>query len=127
QEELAERAGMSRRSIGDMERGVVHTPRKDTVALLAEALALSPQDKSAFVGAARRLGAPAASVPIPASTSAPPFVGRARELALLERHLVGEGAPVMLLAGEPGLGVWSMRHGVVPRATCAWSRLRIWW
>src|SRR2546428_2034674 len=80
QEELAERAGLSVRTIGDMERGVVHTPRKDTVALLAESLALSPRDQAALAAAARRLGAAPASVSVPAVTSAPPFVGRTREL-----------------------------------------------
>ena len=89
QEELAERAGLSGRTIGDMERGVGHTPRKDTVALLAEALALSPQDRVVFAEAARRLGAAAAPVPGPAVTSAPPFVGRARELALHRRRTHG--------------------------------------
>src|SRR5438445_8583538 len=44
QEELAERASLSKRSISDIERGVPHTPRKDTVALLADALALAPAD-----------------------------------------------------------------------------------
>lgn len=40
QEELAERARLSRRSITAMERGTSHTPRRDTLELLAEALAL---------------------------------------------------------------------------------------
>jgi predicted XRE-type DNA-binding protein len=39
-----------------MERGVVHTPRKDTVALLTDALALAPQERAALAEAARRLG-----------------------------------------------------------------------
>src|SRR5947208_15704594 len=89
QEELAERAGLSRRSLGDMERGVVHTPRKDTVTLLTAALALDPQDRAALAEAARRLGTLVAPVPRPVVPSAPPFVGRGRELALLERHLGG--------------------------------------
>ena len=33
-----------------------------------------------------------------------PLVGRASELELLERHLGGEGPPLLLLAGEPGIG-----------------------
>ena len=58
-----------------------------------------------FTEAARRLGANAASaVPTPTGMSGPPFVGRTRELALLERHLRGEGPPLLLLAGEPGIG-----------------------
>jgi tetratricopeptide (TPR) repeat protein/transcriptional regulator with XRE-family HTH domain len=120
QEELAERAGISRRSLGDMERGVRHTPRKDTVALLMEALELSAQDRAALGEAARRLGAlvaPVAQAEIPA---APPFVGRTRELALLERHLGGSAAgsapPVLLLAGAPGMGKTRLLHAALPRA-----------
>src|SRR6059058_1247385 len=55
QEALAERARLSARAISDLERGVKHTPRHDTVALLAEALRLSTQERSTFVAAARRL------------------------------------------------------------------------
>jgi tetratricopeptide (TPR) repeat protein len=33
-----------------------------------------------------------------------PLVGRGQELARLEQHLAGEGTPVLLLAGEPGIG-----------------------
>lgn len=40
QEALAERAGISPRSINDLERGGPHTPRRDTLALLARALEL---------------------------------------------------------------------------------------
>jgi predicted ATPase/class 3 adenylate cyclase/DNA-binding XRE family transcriptional regulator len=54
QEELAERAGLSRRGINDLERGVRLIPRKDTVVLLADALRLAGDDRSAFFAAARR-------------------------------------------------------------------------
>src|SRR5438552_12762808 len=96
QEALAERARLSARAISDLERGVKHTPRHDTVALLAEALRLSTQERATFVAAARPLddSSPARSrtgtTPRPSSVL-PPFVGRARELALLERHMGGEG------------------------------------
>src|SRR5437763_4519262 len=53
QEELAERAGLSPRVISEIERGGPHTPRKDTVALLAGALALSPEESDTFAAAAR--------------------------------------------------------------------------
>jgi tetratricopeptide (TPR) repeat protein/transcriptional regulator with XRE-family HTH domain len=104
QEELAERAQVSKRSIGDMERGAAHRPRKDTVALLAAALNLSPREQAVFVDAARRVGALQLSAGAPGGRSEPPLVGRERELALLERHLAGEGPPLLLLAGEPGIG-----------------------
>jgi transcriptional regulator with XRE-family HTH domain len=37
QEELAERASLSARAISDLERGVKHTPRRQTIELLAAA------------------------------------------------------------------------------------------
>src|SRR5437763_4107487 len=114
QEALAERARLSARAISDLERGVKHTPRHDTVALLAEALRLSTQERTTFTAAARGAGVSSAGVssagrcrvdaaPQP-SGALPPFVGRTRELALLGRHLGGAGPPVLLLAGEPGIG-----------------------
>ena len=41
QEELAEAAGLSPRSVSDLERGINRTARKDTAVLLAEALGLT--------------------------------------------------------------------------------------
>src|SRR5438105_15864703 len=48
QEELAERAGVSPRSISGMERGEGATPRRDTVALLARALDLTAAERADF-------------------------------------------------------------------------------
>ncbi len=48
QAELAERAGVSIDSIGNLERGVPHLPRRETLALLIEALDLSPDERTAF-------------------------------------------------------------------------------
>jgi hypothetical protein len=39
-----------------------------------------------------------------ACTGAPRLVGRARERALVERHLRGEGPPLLVVGGEPGIG-----------------------
>src|SRR5438876_5984590 len=50
QEELAERAGISPRSISGLERGEGATPRRDTVALLVNALELSAVEYAAFEG-----------------------------------------------------------------------------
>jgi predicted ATPase/class 3 adenylate cyclase len=68
QAELAERAGISVRGINDLERGVRQTPRTDTVALLAQALDLSEEARTAFVAAARH----AEVVTSATSTSSPP-------------------------------------------------------
>lgn len=45
QEELAERAGLSARAISDLERGVNRAPRRDTLDLLGDALALTPDER----------------------------------------------------------------------------------
>ena len=45
QEDLAERAGLSARSISDMERGVSHVPRQSTLRLLAAALDLTDDQR----------------------------------------------------------------------------------
>jgi transcriptional regulator with XRE-family HTH domain len=121
QEELAERAGWSVRAITDLERGARRVPRKDTVHLLATALALPARERSAFEAAARRRLAPSSALPPlapPAQTGGtlPPLVGRAGELALLERHLTGEGPPVLLLAGKPGIGRSRLLHEAARRA-----------
>src|ERR1700721_2652177 len=53
QEELAEAAGLSPRSVSDLERGIHRTARKDTAGLLAEALGLAGPVRTLFVAAAR--------------------------------------------------------------------------
>ena len=53
QEELAEAAGLSPRSVSDLERGIHQTARKDTAGLLAGALGLAEPVRAAFVAAAR--------------------------------------------------------------------------
>ena len=60
QEELAARARLSVDAISTLERGARRRPRKETVMLLAEALALPAEERAAFASAARR--APAASL-----------------------------------------------------------------
>ena len=53
QEELAEAASISPRSVSDLERGINRTARKDTALLLADALSLTGQVRVLFVAAAR--------------------------------------------------------------------------
>src|SRR5215475_14342084 len=53
QEELAEAAGLSPRSVSDLERGIHPTARKDTAELLAGALSLAGPARRLFVAAAR--------------------------------------------------------------------------
>jgi transcriptional regulator with XRE-family HTH domain len=53
QEELAEAAGLSPRSVSDLERGINRTAHKDTALLLADALGLDGPAHDLFVAAAR--------------------------------------------------------------------------
>jgi tetratricopeptide (TPR) repeat protein/transcriptional regulator with XRE-family HTH domain len=123
QEELAERAHLSVRGISNLERGVRRLPQRGTVALLAEALRLSPEKHAALEEAARRLRTAASAAPARSDAATPPLVGRQRELALLERHLGGQRPPVLLLAGEPGIGKTRLLHAAVPRAVAQGLRV----
>lgn len=128
QDDLAERAGLSTRGISDLERGVRRLPRRQTVQALVAALGLSAHEGAELRAAARRLSPGSAgpgAVPLAASARAhlrsdqraePPLVGRAHEIALLERFLAGEGPPVLLLAGEPGIGKSRLLREAMQRA-----------
>src|SRR5579885_2874747 len=58
QESLAERAGISARSVSDLERGLSRAPHPDTIARLAQALGLNGPEQAAFLAAARPQPAP---------------------------------------------------------------------
>lgn len=112
QAELAERAGLSPEAISALERGVNRTPRRDTVDLLADALSLEGQERAQFEQTARRRATPLATQPkmlAPAHTAAL-LVGRSREVALVERLLENGSPPVLLFAGEPGIGKTRLLH-----------------
>ncbi len=115
QEALAERAGLSPRSISEMERGGEHVPRRDTVHLLVRALGLAEPDRETFVELVERSRGPRALADRPRATqpgferpkhnlarSLTTFVGRERELAELGRLLAT--APLLTLVGAGGVG-----------------------
>jgi transcriptional regulator with XRE-family HTH domain len=81
QEELAEAAGLSPRSVSDLERGIHPTARKDTALLLADALSLAGPARDLFVTVARGR-TPAAEVLAAAREMAPGAfaAGAARDL-----------------------------------------------
>jgi predicted ATPase/DNA-binding XRE family transcriptional regulator len=101
QEALAERAGLSRRGIADLERGARRSPYPDTAARLANALELNGADREAFLAASR----PSRSTSsrrfrLPVEPSA--FVGRQAELLAL-RALIGD-TRLLTLTGAGGIG-----------------------
>ncbi len=65
QEELAERARLSLAAINTLERGARLAPRKETVALLAEALALTASERAELEAAARQHGLALPLAPTP--------------------------------------------------------------
>src|SRR5215510_8075190 len=85
QEELAEAASMSPRSVSDLERGITRTAHKDTAVLLADALGLPGAVAELFVAAARGRGA-AAEV-LAARDSASPGVFAAAATRALPRDI----------------------------------------
>jgi tetratricopeptide (TPR) repeat protein/transcriptional regulator with XRE-family HTH domain len=129
QEELAEAAGLSPRSVSDLERGIHQTAHKDTAGLLAGALGLAEPVRTLFVAAARGR-APAAEVLTALRAEAAPaqgvvpwqlpagagfFAGREAELKQLDELLDraggegGEAEPggavvISAVAGMAGVG-----------------------
>ncbi|GAA1678538.1 hypothetical protein GCM10009745_22730 [Kribbella yunnanensis] len=75
QEELAERAGLSVRTIRELEAGRVARPRKDSVRLLSEGLGLGPEDAERFLATA---GHGSAARPVVSVASVAPSAPTAR-------------------------------------------------
>ncbi len=121
QEELAERAHLSVDAIGTLERGERQTPRKETVQLLASALALSADDHALLEAAARRQRVPVptadrtSAVPLPTGAVLPKpmghlptpltsLLGREHEEAAAVHLLRREDIRLLTLTGTPGIG-----------------------
>jgi tetratricopeptide (TPR) repeat protein len=110
QEALAERAGYSTAYLSKLEQGA-RRPLALTVEVLTEALHLAPSERSALAAAAER---PAPTIahtrPLPRDrphsvrASLPPLIGRSAERTRLARFLAGDGPPLLMVAGEPGIG-----------------------
>ena len=139
QEELAVAAGVSPRSVSNLERGVNRTAHKDTAVLLAGALGLTGPAAELFVAAARGqvpaaqvLAAAEATRPRPGAVTGSPYRGLAvfgeqdagwffgRESAtaqVLERmSRLLAGAGLLVVSGASGAGKSSLlRAGVLPR------------
>src|SRR5438874_7672144 len=81
QEELAERAQVSARTVSDAERGLRTSIYRDTAKQLAEALGLNEEDQGRFERAARGARATPRAVPAAIPESPTRLIGREREVA----------------------------------------------
>jgi len=113
QDALATRAGLSVDAIAALERGRRAMPRPDTLARLADALALDAKQRALFMAAraspdgvateaASRVEPPVpiARLPIPPT----PLIGREREEAAVLHLLLQEGTRLLTLTGPGGVG-----------------------
>jgi transcriptional regulator with XRE-family HTH domain/tetratricopeptide (TPR) repeat protein len=127
QEQLAERARISSRTVRDLERGAVNGPRPSTVAALADALQLTESVRTEFLDTAhaarwtRRSAPTQRSFPAAMARSAPPetprqlpaddphFTGRLRELDTIDELLPAADRNhttigLVTIVGPPGVG-----------------------
>ena len=109
QEQLAERAGLTANAISALERGERRHPYPHTVQALAEALALSDEDRTALLAVVpkrRETAATSGSGGAPLSLPQEPtaLLGREHEVTAL-RELLGREEPRLLtLTGPGGVG-----------------------
>jgi transcriptional regulator with XRE-family HTH domain len=104
QEELADRAGVSARTISDIERGVRARAYADTATRLSVALSLSDTDRATFLNAARGTKAMSghrfSRVPRPITS----LIGREREVSQLVTALDVEERRLVTITGLGGVG-----------------------
>jgi predicted ATPase/DNA-binding CsgD family transcriptional regulator/DNA-binding XRE family transcriptional regulator len=107
QDELAERAGLSRRGISDLERGARRLPHPATVRRLVDGLGLSEAEGADLVAAVQRNGFAAESSAVPRQSPGLPtpltsFVGRQLEIAEIQQVL--SRTRLVTVLGPGGVG-----------------------
>ncbi|MFY9931555.1 MAG: helix-turn-helix domain-containing protein, partial [Streptosporangiaceae bacterium] len=107
QEELAERAGYSANYIGKLEQDHRELPAA-AAGRLAEVLGLTDRDRAALRAARERQG--------DRGRPARLLAGRDAEMAQIRQLLAGTGPPVLMLAGEPGMGKTRLLEEAASRA-----------
>jgi predicted ATPase/transcriptional regulator with XRE-family HTH domain len=119
QEELAEAAGISTRSVSDLERGVNRTTRKDTARLIADALGLSGSARELFEATARgRIPGDdqdehyaAGMLPVPPA----PLVGRAEDVRRVCGLMRRADVRLVTITGLGGVGKTRAALDIGPR------------
>ena len=116
QEELAGRAGYSGNYIGKLEQDQRKLPAA-AADRLAAVLGLADQDMAALRAAReRREGHRGPSARL--------LAGRDAEMAQIRQFLAGAGPPVLLLAGEPGMGKTRLLEEAASRGAGGWGVAR---
>jgi tetratricopeptide (TPR) repeat protein/transcriptional regulator with XRE-family HTH domain len=100
QEELANRSGLSVRTVSSLERGSIRTPHPRTIRLLGETLGLPAKACDELIAAYRASsrGGPVATSPEPAQLAGTAGFVVPRELPGLARHFVGREAELASLS-----------------------------
>jgi transcriptional regulator with XRE-family HTH domain len=102
QEELAERAEVSARTVSDTERGLRTAIYRDTARRLADALGLDGDSREEFEHAARGRGGPPAPPPLPVPPTR--LIGREQELKIALSALENDDVRLLTLTGPGGIG-----------------------
>jgi transcriptional regulator with XRE-family HTH domain/tetratricopeptide (TPR) repeat protein len=126
QEQLAEQSGYSAAYISMLERGQ-RTPTAATLDLLAETLGLSSSEHAALrtVALGQRRRVPAATTAMAPRLSHLPLVGRLSERARLDAFLHSDAPPLLVVAGEPGIGKSRLLHEAAEQGErVGWQVLR---
>lgn len=110
QGELAERAGLSARSISDLERGARRSPYPETLRLLIGALGLADYEQAEMIEAAKRARTPAAESRRTSERlddlhlQPTVFLGREREVKAVKEMLLDPRTRLVTLTGTGGVG-----------------------
>jgi predicted ATPase/DNA-binding XRE family transcriptional regulator len=110
QEALAERSGLSTRTVSDIEAGSARTPRLITIMLLAEGMNLSSADRVRLREAARKTTVRAADAAVvPANLiHAPTLIGRNADAVRIGALLSRDDVQLVTLVAPAGVGKTSL-------------------